>query len=867
MKRILSLILFLTVFSLTALSATVFSSADAGSAVGYSDANVEKKQGLTRLPDIRYGLKEDQNEYKITDAAGLERLAHLVNGTGEETARDLAGYTFYLSCDIDMNGVTHEPIGKNMVCPFAGTFDGQGHIIDSLFLTSSYRGELIGGKRVAYVGVFGYLSGNAEVRNLTIGEHCLFAYLGIAEISYVGSLAGVARSTSGSHITIDNCRSLAEVRGFEYAAGIVASSEGSVTGEAIVIRNTTSACDVYASGVVAGICAVSSSRLTVENCRNTGTITLNSSGGSETSNGAGIVSFPKAAGIVSIEGCVNNGKILGPECVGVFFGYLKYTNNRISDCTNYGTIDATIDYSGTKSGLYGMVEDGVTLISSSVTDRVGETDPTYAGPEEVLPDFSGEKPAAGDPGDASGTEKPRGGCSSSLGGGCFLLTAGSGAALLAGRGKRSGKKRKGKRFAALTLVLVLLLLTASCTQPDAPSFTSAEDTETVTEAKTVDLSKVWFPDMDPIEFDRESISVTADKEALVYRGSGAFAYNAWATVCRDETGNLYTVFSGDRLGHICPYGKTLFAKSTDGGKTWSAARVINDTVMDDRDAGILYVGDGRLVVSFFCHGAQMYYQSERERILTEATEAGIYDEVLEKLTDMENAPGAYDGAGNFILISDDYGETWGDPIRVPVSAPHGPIVISSGELLFAGKISNSASYKNDQLAVFRSRDRGDTWELLSGIPIPYMLTSANLWELSIAELNDGRLMVAIRVENASVMHPFTIYTCFSSDGGRTWTEPAPTGIDGSPPHLLVLSDGSIVMTYSRRSGPYSIRAVVSTDGGATWSEELTIATAPSGDMGYPSTVELDDHTLVTTFYKCYESDQKTSVFSVRWKLN
>ena len=83
--------------------------------------------------------------------------------------------------------------------------------------------------------------------------------------------------------------------------------------------------------------------------------------------------------------------------------------------------------------------------------------------------------------------------------------------------------------------------------------------------------------------------------------SGIFRYQGWPTVCRDENGVLYAVCSGHRIGHICPFGKNLMYKSFDEGETWSAPMIINDTVLDDRDGGIVSLGGGKLLMTYFNH--------------------------------------------------------------------------------------------------------------------------------------------------------------------------------------------------------------------------------------------------------------------------
>ena len=64
-------------------------------------------------------------------------------------------------------------------------------------------------------------------------------------------------------------------------------------------------------------------------------------------------------------------------------------------------------------------------------------------------------------------------------------------------------------------------------------------------------------------------------------------YIGWPTMARTSTGKLLAVFSGDRDGHICPWGKTHLVRSGDDGETWSAPEVIRHSPLDDRDAGII----------------------------------------------------------------------------------------------------------------------------------------------------------------------------------------------------------------------------------------------------------------------------------------
>ena len=76
-------------------------------------------------------------------------------------------------------------------------------------------------------------------------------------------------------------------------------------------------------------------------------------------------------------------------------------------------------------------------------------------------------------------------------------------------------------------------------------------------------------------------------------------YIGWPTIGRTPDGTLLAVFSGDRDAHIDPFGKTMLVRSSDCGQTWGAPELINDTPLDNRDAGLCACRDGSVLVSWF----------------------------------------------------------------------------------------------------------------------------------------------------------------------------------------------------------------------------------------------------------------------------
>ena len=75
------------------------------------------------------------------------------------------------------------------------------------------------------------------------------------------------------------------------------------------------------------------------------------------------------------------------------------------------------------------------------------------------------------------------------------------------------------------------------------------------------------------------------------------------------------------------------------------------------------------------------------------------------------------------------------------------------------------------------------------------------------------------------------------------------------------------MSYGYRRKPFGNQARVSDDHGATWSEPLTISDDGIGsDLGYPSTVELDDGSLLTVWYEKMKGSARAVLRQAHWSL-
>lgn len=359
------------------------------------------------------------------------------------------------------------------------------------------------------------------------------------------------------------------------------------------------------------------------------------------------------------------------------------------------------------------------------------------------------------------------------------------------------------------------------------------------------------------------------KQGIIYTCNvGPFRYQGWPTVTIDENGVLYAAWSGHRVSHIDPFGMDLMSISRDNGETWSAPMIVNNSWLDDRDAGLCYLGNGKMILSWFNHEANAYLTRYNERVLKETNEYS-YGIVKGMLDAYPNFTEDMDTWGGHIRISENYGQTWSEPIKVPVKAPHGPVYTKSKRLLFVGDgfdIKDVNERSQLPIKLYESPDEGRSWEYLSTIPWPKEYATNILSEPHLVELPDGRLLVAVRLE---INNPYTMFFCYSSDGGKTWTDPKMSNISGAPPHFRTLSDGSIILTYGRREKPMGIRAVISKDGFETWSEEIElteeITPKSRGDLGYGSTVELPDGQLLTVHYQPIGNGDITSIVYTKWE--
>jgi hypothetical protein len=341
-------------------------------------------------------------------------------------------------------------------------------------------------------------------------------------------------------------------------------------------------------------------------------------------------------------------------------------------------------------------------------------------------------------------------------------------------------------------------------------------------------------------------------------------YHGWPTLARRRSGDLLLACSGGREAHVCPFGRVELMVSHDAGKTWGWPRVLLDSAIDDRDSGVLETARGTILVTTF---TSLAYESallgaEKKK----PGEPGAW--TPERLRAWQAAHGRLNAdqrkseLGQWMVRSTDGGVTWSARAPSIVNSPHGPIQLSDGRLLYAGRELWTGQ---GRVGLCESTDDGQSWRWLAEIPVRPGDSPKDYHELHAVEVPGGRLVVQVRNHN-KLNEGETLQT-ESADGGKTWSVPHAIGVWGLPSHLLKLRDGRLLMTYGHRREPLGNQARLSEDEGRTWSEPAIISgDGTSRDLGYPSTVELDDGNLVTVWYETMKGSPRAVLRQARWKI-
>ncbi len=348
-----------------------------------------------------------------------------------------------------------------------------------------------------------------------------------------------------------------------------------------------------------------------------------------------------------------------------------------------------------------------------------------------------------------------------------------------------------------------------------------------------------------------SCTFTVGNEGVIYQSEEKLGYCGWPTVAKIYDDKLISVWSL-RQTHQDPYGKVVGAISEDNGVTWSEPFTIIDTVLDDRDAGVIF-WNNKVIVSTFSVSKHIYLNSGNQE----------WKDYTNAITDAQEAEAL---GFKYVIGEMVNGElTFGEIKKAPAFTPHGMIKLANGNLGYVGydNYDITTGVKNSRVALFSSAD-GETWSKVSEVFGINEVLVDQLNEPNAIVLKNGKMIVAVRSESGG------IYIAESADDGVTFSNKRALlpAAKSTPPHLMQVTDGTLVLSYGYRSAPYNIRAIVSKDNGESWSNEIELTSGGvDWDFGYPSTIERGNGELLTVYYQKLSADKKnTALKEVIWTI-
>ena len=191
--------------------------------------------------DLGYSIQND-GSYTVYNANGLMNIAELVNGGKTDI-------NITLDTNIDLTGKDWTPIGTSFRNSYTGTFDGGGHTIKGLTVTTNDQ----------FVGLFGSLGKAGTVKNVVMEG------VQITNNHGSGYVGGVVGNSDG---TIENCSVSGSVSGTAYVGGVVGVQWfGSITG-------CSSSATVKGMGDVGGVAGQTNADATLTACYATGNVTI-----------------------------------------------------------------------------------------------------------------------------------------------------------------------------------------------------------------------------------------------------------------------------------------------------------------------------------------------------------------------------------------------------------------------------------------------------------------------------------------------------------------------------------------------------------------------------------------------------------------
>ena len=275
--------------------------------------------------DLGYIYDSNTNTYTVYNADGLMNVAELVNGGKTDI-------NITLDKNIDLTGKDWTPIGTDYDNSYTGTFDGGGHTITGLTVTTNDK----------YAGLFGYLNRAGTVKNVVMEG------IQITSNHMFGNTGGVAGFSWG---TIENCSVSGSISGTMSVGGVVGvQRDHPITG-------CSSSATVKGTLNVGGVAGQTIFGATLTACYATGNVIIEIDR-TENISGGGLVGFNDG---ISLLSCYATGNVTS---TGSSTGYV-HIGGFLGD--NYITVTACYWKNNHEQGIgYNRESTGATKVDGSV---------------------------------------------------------------------------------------------------------------------------------------------------------------------------------------------------------------------------------------------------------------------------------------------------------------------------------------------------------------------------------------------------------------------------------------------------------------------------------------------------------------------